>query len=550
MQSAKSESKRKDPDAVPITRPRNSNWHDRMTSGVRHTFLHEHAHQLTLGQVVQGGPRPTNTLGSVGSTLKRIGDDIRGVARHGINTLKRSHQGGYHRGLDIVTSSGDNVVNGAKVFDLHTDRNQEPATKKPRTSANPTVQSNYRHPTRMADDDDTVMFEKEKFGRFPPIPRKSSYNSSLLGQGSEAISNSHSIPGRTAGVHNQEFLEVEKIMSPHPKSRRRRSRNSQPGTVNSSTTPQVTIDLSADDHDSPQPKQPYRGTARETKSRRTSTSLVQERHRNDLHAKETETKSRHFPATNKPKISSSMRSSNGPRSGQQAEQSNRCTSFVNDRGKRRNSLMGDSPDELQNRTTVGSHSHELQFSPTHISRGSRKPLGDIIGRPVTPPRQVSDLPESNITRTEFTSSGRRSRKINRVEEGPKARIQIPGWGVGLATFRTGRVDLAGRASCGLVYDAKKELFVVKHQGKDLYAENAEFSVNPRRVAHILMGEGDSCKLRLFLSRSANSDHRTDIELGTHKNVFDLVQRIQEIAPGINVNMRYVSTAMFDDSSPI
>lgn len=39
MQSAESESKRKDPDAVPITRPCNSTWQDRMTPGVRHTLF-------------------------------------------------------------------------------------------------------------------------------------------------------------------------------------------------------------------------------------------------------------------------------------------------------------------------------------------------------------------------------------------------------------------------------------------------------------------------------------------------------------------------------
>lgn len=495
-------------------------------------------------QILQGGPRPINTLGSVESALKKFGRDFKGVASYGINSLKRGYQGGYHNGLDIVTSSGDNVVNTIKPFDLLGDWNQGPPKKKPRTTAKPGIQSDFRHPTTMGEDNDTDMLEKRKAELFPPFPRKSSYNSSILSQGSEVLSNSQSLRGKAAGLGIPEYRANEKMMRLHQK-RRRRSRNSQPVTAPSGTTPQVMIDLSEDEPVVANQKQPYQGTARETKTRGISTNMFQEKHRNDFQAKETGMKSRHFPSARKPKISSSMRSSNARPTGQQAQQLDLRTSFVDDKGNRRDSLMGDSSDELQNGTTVGAHSYELQTSPARMPLGSRKPLEDISIRPATPPRQVPGLPESNIRGTEFTSSGRRSRKINRVEEVPRAVTQPTDWGVALVNFKTGRADLDGRMGCGLVYNETKEQFVAIHQGQDLAEDIPELSINPKRVARILVGDGESCKLRLLLSRTANSDYRTDIELGTHKDVADFMEKLQLMTPGIKVKKRFVCTAVED-----
>lgn len=494
--------------------------------------LYSKTHQLTLCQILQGGKRPINTLGSVGSTLKKLNNELKGVALYGFHGLKRGYQGGCHHGLDIVTSSGDNVV---KAFDLHADRNQGPPKKKARTTATPGTLNDSGHSTKMDDDNEIVMWEKAE--PFPPFPRKNSYNSSILSQGSEVISNPQPPRGRAAGVRNQEYLAVEDIMRSRPQGRRR-SRNSQPITVTSGTIPGVTIDLSADDHVVPNRKQSYQGTARETKTRAISTGLVQEKLRKDRHEKETGMKSRHFGNAKQLKISSSMRGSNARSPIQQVELVDLRTRFVDDKGNRRDSLMGDSPDELQNGTTVGCHSYERQPSPAQVPLGSREPLENISTRPVTPPYQVQGLPESNIPRTEFTSSGRRSRKINRVEKVPRDRRQPIDWGVDLLNFKTGGADLHGRRGCGLVYDAIKEQFVAIHQGQDLSQDIPQFSINPKRVGRILMGDGNSCKLRLFLSQSTNPDSRTDIELGTHEDVVDLVEKLQHMVPGIKVMTRY------------
>lgn len=494
--------------------------------------LYSKAHQLTLCQIPQG-KRPINTLGSVGSTLKKFNNELVGVALHGFGGLKRSHQGGYLHGLDIVTSSGDNVV---KAFNLHADRNQGPPKKKARTTATPGTLNDSGHSTKMDDDNEIIMWEKAE--PLHPFPRKSSYDSSILSQGSEVISNLQPPRGRAAGVRNQEYLAVEDIMRSHPQGRRR-SRNSQPITATSGTIPGVTIDLSADDHVVSNRKQSYEGTARPTKTRGISTGLVQEKLRKDRHEKETGMKSRHLGNAKQLKISSSMRGSNARLPVQQVELDDLRTRFVDDKGNRRDSLLGDSPDELQNGTTVGSHSYERQPSSAHVPLGSREPLEHISTRLVTPPYQVQGLPESNIPRTEFLSSGCRSRKINRVEKVRRDRRQAMDWGVDLLNFKTGGANLHGQRGCGLVYDATKEQFVAIHQGQDLSQDIPQLSINPKRVDRILMGDGNSCKLRLSLSQSANSDSRTDIELGTHEDVVDLVEKLQHMVPGIKVKTRYV-----------
>lgn len=489
-----------------------------------------------MSQIPQGGPRPVNTLGSVGSSLTKIGRGIKDVASYGINGLKRGHLGSHRSGLEIVTSSGDNVVNSVKVFDLLGDWDQGPPRKKPRTTATPGVQSDSRHLITMDDNDEISMLDKVKAGRFPPLPAKPSYNSPMLSQGSEGISNSQSLRGMTARVGNsQEYRATEGIMRPASKIRRR-SRNSQPVKATSSATPRVTIDLCTDDQVVANQKQPYRGTARESIVREPSTT---EKHRNALNQYETQTKSRHFQDPRKPKMSSSMRGSNARPTGQQAKQPDLRSSFVDDKGNRRDSLMGDSPDELQSGTTVGSHAYEVQPSLSHMPLGSRKPLEDISVRPVTPPYQVQGLPESNIRSTEFISTGRQSRKINRVEEVRRHRRRPINWGVDLLHFNTGCADLHGRRGCGLVYDASKEQFVAIHEGQDLTEGIPELSINPKRVDRVVMGDGDSCKLRLFLSQSTNSDPRTDIELRTHEDVADLVEKLQHMVPGIKLGTRYV-----------
>ena len=460
------------------------------------------------------------------------------MALSGINHLKRGYPGGYRGGLDIVTSSGDNVAHSAKVYDLHGDRNQGPPQKKPRTTAKPGLQSDHRHLAMMGDANDTDRLEKGKAELYPPFLRNSSYNSSILSQGSEIKSNSQSLGGKAPGQGIAEYRETEKMMRLRSK-RGRRPRNSHPRRATPGTTPRVTIDLATDDHTMVSQKQPYNGTARETKPRNHYANLAQGKHRNGHQANETGTKSRHFASANKPKISSSMRSSIARPTVQQPQQLDLRTSFVDDKGNRRDSLMGDSSDELQNGTTVGSHSREPKASSGHMPLGRRKPLEIIRSRPITPPRQVLGLPESNIPRTEFTSSGRRPRKINRLEKLSKSRTELTDWGVELVYFKTGSANLDGRKACGLVYDAKKEQFVAISQGQNLAEGIPELSINPKRVARILRGDGDSCKLRLLLSRSANYDHRTDIELGSHQNVDDLVGMLQLMTPGIKVTVRFV-----------
>lgn len=503
-----------------------------MTPSVRRSCIICADISADTGQIPQGGPQPTNTLGS---SWKKIGDGIRGVASFGFSSLKRSHPGSYPTSLDIVTSSGDNCANRVKTFDLRGDWDQGPPTKKSRITAKPGIQSDSRYPSRMADAHESSNTDEGKLGRFPPLPPRINHNSTILSQSSEVMSNTQSLRGRAHRVGSQEYRATEEMMKPQSKNRRR-SRNSQPVTATSGAKPRVMIDLSTDDQAVTNKKNRYQGTARETKSRSNSTS---ERHRSALHEYETGKRSRHFEGARKLKISSSMRGSNARPTGEQAEQPNLRSKFIDVKGDRRDSLMGDSPDELQSGTTVGFHSHEGQSSRAQLPLGSRGPSEDIYIRPVTPPRQVQGLPESNIRGTEFTSSGHRHRKSNVVKEAPRARRTTPEWGVDLATFKAGRADLKGRRGCGLVYDKVKEQFVAKHEGQDLAEDNPEFSVNPSRVARIVMGNSDSCKLRLLLSQSANSDHRIDIELVSHEDVGNFVSKLRHISPGITVVRRYV-----------
>ena len=504
-----------------------------MTPGVRHIYVYLQDILADKAQVLTGGPQPINTLGNPWQAFSRA----KVAASYGLNCLKRGYQGGSHISLDTVTSSGDNVVNSGKPFNLHED---QPPRKKHCPTAAPAIRSEPRHRI-MADDEETFMLDDGKAGRLPPLPIMNSYNSSILSQDSEVISNSQPLRGTASRGVSREYRVTEKTMNPRTKGRRR-LRRSQPVTATPRATPPVTIDLCRDDPVVAREKQPYQGTARETQSRGTSTV---EKHRNTRHEYGTGTKSRHFQIANKPKISSSMRGSNARPAGQQAEQPNLRSSFVDDVGKRRNSMMGDSADELQNGTTVGSHSCEVQFSPAHTQLRSSEPWKDITIRPDTPSHQVLGLPESNIRSTEFTSSRPRSRKIHRVEETPRTHRPTTELGVALVNFRTGSADLRGRTSCGLVYDPMKKMFVVKHEGKDLSEENSELSIAPTRVRRVLIGEGDSCKIRLLISRSGNLDPRIDIELGSHKDAVEFIQALHDMTPGIKVDTkkRFVYTVL-------
>ncbi len=479
-------------------------------------------------QIVKGGPQPTNTLGSGGSTRQTINRDFKTAALKGSNSLKRGHQGGSQKSLDIVTSSGDNVMNSGKPFDLHEDCSPR---KKHCPTAAPAIQSESRYQIRMADDDELSMFNNGKARRFPPLP-VTNYNSSNFSLGSEVFSNSQILRGLVGRGGIPEYRLTEETMNSR-QNRRRRPRRSQPATVTPGVTPQVTIDLCTDDPVVANQKQPYQGTARETKSRGTSTG---EKHRNTLHKYETGPKSRHFQNANKPKISSSMRGSNARPAVQQAEQPNLRSSFVDDVGRRRDSLMGDSADELQNGTTVGSYSCEVQSSPAHTQLRSSEPLKDITIRPRTPPHQVLGLPESNIRSTKFISSRRQSRKVHRVEEAPRNYRPTTEWGGDLVNFRTDSADLHGRTSCGLAYDPTKEKFVVMHEGRDLSEGNPELRITPTSVTRITIGDDDSCKVRLLVSRSGNLNPWIDIELGSHENAVEFIQALQAKTPGIKVKL--------------
>ena len=447
-----------------------------------------------------------------------------------------------------MASSGDNVVNSVKAFDITGDWGQEPAKKKLRTTANSGIQSDSRHTLTMDDDDLMALFDQGKIGRVNPLLRSASYNSSIRSQGSEVNSNSRSLRARTGRLHNEEYRTNEEMMRVrHSRRSKRRPRCSQPVARSSGTTP-PTIDLSEDDDDViSEIKRPYQGKARETKSRGTSTRLVREKHRDHpvFRERENQTKSRQFQDSRRSRLSSSMRASKAPPTGQQVKQLDLRTSFVDDKGNRRDSLMEDSSDELQNGTTVGSHTREPQNPPTQMPLDSRKPLEDTSTRPVTPPRQVLGLPESNIRSTDFTSSGRRAGKINRAKEELKARKPSSDWGAELMSYRRGRAELNDQIGSRLVYDQNKGQFVVKQEGQDLAEDDPEFGINPTRVARIWRGDVDSSKLRLFLSRSDNADDRIDIELRTNEHVEDLVQKLQHLTPGIKIvkKTRFVYTEL-------
>jgi len=477
-------------------------------------------------QVFQGGPRPTNTLGSLGSNFTRLKD----ATVSGYQGFKRGYQGG----LDIVTSSGDNVQHSGKAFDLHADLVDGPQKKKPRITTDTSVSTDLPHYLNMDDEDDTTMLDQRLVERVPPLSRNSSHNSSLLSLGSGAISNAQSFRGKSAGV--LEYRAVEETMRVHSKSRQR-PRNSQQIPTSASARPSVMIDLSADDTLMPKSKQRYQGTAKETMPRNAAIALSQGKVANAVHPREGEFKSRHFRNANQPKLSSRMRDMDGRPNDPDFVQPNLRTRFVDDKGNRRNSLIGDSPDELNDGTTIGSLAEAPRLSPSSLASNSRRVLEDTTTRPATPSRQVRGVPESNIRKTEFTTSGRRSGKLNRCEERSKYQATSAEWAVPLADFRTGHIDLNGRTGCGLVYDRIQGQFVVHHEGNDLSKEVPELCIRPQKVQRVVMGSEENCKMHLLVSRSATSDCHIDVELRTHKDVSDLANKLQQLVPACKVGVK-------------
>ncbi|KAI9880916.1 MAG: hypothetical protein M1830_009984 [Pleopsidium flavum] len=471
--------------------------------------------------IFQGGPRPTNTLGSLGSNFTRIKDAA-------ISGFKRSYQGS----LDIVTSSGDNVQHPGKTFDLHADRADGPQKKKPRITTETSVPTDALHDLDTGDKDDTIMLDQRTVERVPPLSRKSSHSSSLLSQGSGVNSNAQSFRGRSAGV--QEYRAVEQTMRTGSKSRQR-PRKTQQITISASATPPIMIDLSVDDAQVPESKQPYQGTAKETKPRNAATAPNTGKVANAVHLREGIIRSSHFPNADKAKLSSKMRDMAGMPNGSDLEPRDLRTSFVDDEGNRRNSLIGDSPDELGDDTTLGSFPTKPRRSPSLSVSNSRRGLEDTGSRSTTPSRQIVGLPGSNIRKTEFTS-GRRSGKDPKFEERSKSRATLAQWAVPLKGFRKGHIDLNGRTGCGLVYDETEGQFMVQHEGKYLAKEVPELSIRPQKVQRVVMGSEENGKMQLLVSRSGSSDCRIDVELCSRKDVCDFAERLQQLVPGCSIKL--------------
>ncbi len=108
----------------------------------------------------------------------------------------------------------------------------------------------------------------------------------------------------------------------------------------------------------------------------------------------------------------------------------------------------------------------------------------------------------------------------------------------LKRFRTGNSELGQSQDHSLVFDTESSQYNV-HRGEENYtATYKDFKIEPKQLLKVFYGLDESSKIRLIApQKDERHDNRFDLELFSNKDVVDLANELQTLAPRCKVMSR-------------
>lgn len=473
---------------------------------------------LTVYQVMSGGPRPTNTLAS-----KPFEFSSRVSAL--TNGLKRGV--GAAGALITQATYGDNVKrrNGREALaDLTIERD----AKRPKLGSSSRSQDSVE--IFDGDGDVDMLSAGPAHVKRQRSLRRKSRTPSLLSQHSSRNLTSYPPLGR----YVNEYRVVESTMDSKPGGRRGAHRQladqSSSSAMSANDGPASIIDLSTDD--APLKATPrYQGTARPAASRaatstvsRHSGRVRQIGHTSD-HFQKPSSSEKAFDLTGKAYIATAKSTRNGNH-----RDPNLRESFVQSDGMRRSSNISLSSDELQN---------EPNDTDTRVSPQRRTVHEELQRRNVegvaTADTLSTGLPQSNIPSTTFSISGRKFASQKTLASRAQQTNRDNFHGVRLVSFSYGSLNykVVNGQSSGLAGNNSDGCLDVIVDGENITARSSGFRIQPEKLQKIIWADS-SHKMRLEFSKCGTEDGKGDLELGSEKDVAELVRYLQTSSPSCKV----------------
>ena len=470
-------------------------------------------------QVISGGPRPTNTLGS---KPYEFSSAVSGMT----NGLERTV--GAVGNLITKTTFGDNVkrLNGRGAL---TDLTAERDAKRPKLGSSNRSQDSVK--ILDGDDDvDILSAEKAHVSR-QRSPQGKSRTPSLLSQQSNP--NLTSVP--SLGRYVNEYRTVESAMDSKPGSRKgtHRQYNGHSSTSNMSANnvPLSIIDLSGDD--APRKATSRRqGTARPPASR-AGLSVVPNhsgrgRHTGytSVHFKKPKSSEKAFKLTGKRYISTAEDTEEGSR-----RDPNLRDSFIQSDGLRRNSNISLSSDELQNEP----YDTVTRVSPRRQTGHGKTPALHVEWAMESEHFSIG-LPQSNIPSTTFSASRRNMAPRKSLASRAQRRTSdIPFAGVPIVSFNYGGLyyEVAKGQNSGLAGNENDSSLDVYVDGYNITERSPGHRIQPEKLQRITWARSGR-KMRLEFSKCGIDDGKCDLELGSEKDVTELLQYLQTSSPRCKV----------------
>ena len=463
---------------------------------------------LMVYKVVTGGPRPTNTLTS---KPYEFSTTVTGMA----NVLKR-RVGGAVGALMTKTTVGDNVkrLNGR---DALADVTPERDAKRPRLGSSHRSQDSVQ--VCDGDDDVDMLSAEQAPVRRQRLPQTKSGTPSLLSQHSNLNVPSYAPGGRQVS----EYMVVESIMDSKPggKNGSHRQDNDHTSTseMSASNIPSPVIDLSADDAPL-KVESKWQGTARPPTSRARTSILSNHSDRGRQtgytsdHFHKSSSSEKAFNLTEQPYVPTAESTKS-----RSHRESNLRDSFVQSDGIRRNSNISLSSDELQNE----SHDAVTRVSPQR--RTAHEELQrPRVEKPAGSQNLSTGLPQSNIRRTNFSSSRRNIATQKAFENRAQQTNGNPFFGVDLVFFSYGNLnyEVTKGQAMGLAKSESDGCLDVIVEGKTITERSAGCRIQPEKLQKIIWAEPGR-KVRLEFSKCGTDDSKGDLELKSEKDVAELVR---------------------------
>lgn len=448
------------------------------------------------------------------------------------------------RALVTKTTYGDNVKtpNGR---DALADLNTERAAKRPKLGSSSRSQDSVR--IFNGDDDvDMLSVEQDHVTRHRS-PQRKSRTPSLLSQHSNLNLTSYPPNGR----YVNEYRVVESTMDSKPRGRKathhqHANQFSNP-LVSADNSPPSVIDLSADDAP-PKAKPVWKGTARSSASRAAMSTMSDHSGRvrhtgyTSDHFRKPSSSQKAFDLAGKGYNSTTKSMGSGSH-----RDFNLRDSFIQSDGMRRNSNVSLSSDELHNEP----YDTVTRGSPQR--RTGREELEDSYAEGNTTAENLSTgLPQSNIPSTTFSTHRRNATPRKALVSRAQHTNRDTFLGVPLVSFSYGSLNfeaVKGQNS-GLAANNSDSCLDVYVDGENITRRSPGRRIQPEKLQKIIWADS-SRKMRLEFSKCGTEDGKGDLELGSEKDVAELVRHLQTSSPRCKVvqKTRQVFLAECREDSP-